>query len=112
MTGLVGRPRKDNLTLIEHEDSVRAEEGGRHIVGYKDGRDAPLTFRIKDKLTDVCRHNGIKASRRFIIKDDFRIKGKGTGEANALFIPQKVLRDRPFRSQKVLRTKEDPLPAV
>lgn len=87
MTGLVGRPRKDNLTLIEHEDSVRAEEGGRHIVGYKDGRDAPLTFRIKDKLTDVCRHNGIKASRRFIIKDDFRIKGKGTGEANALFIP-------------------------
>ena len=33
MTGLVGRPRKDNLTLIEHEDSVRAEEGGRAGAG-------------------------------------------------------------------------------
>ena len=78
------RPDEQNLSLVQHGDTIGDLEGAVQIMGHDDDRRPERVAKLQQQVVDGGRHRGIEAGRRLVAQQDPRIERERPGERRAL----------------------------
>src|SRR5437868_10550092 len=77
----------DDFSLIQHSHSRADAKGAVHFMGYDNRGDFRFLGQANDQFVDDRRNDWIETSHRFVEKNQFRLKDKGSRQTHTFFHP-------------------------